>query len=81
MSPERVAVPRDKEDDFSLEAVQARRAFAEQHAGTSLEHVSGFSFDPHLATGNVESFPRVAQVPIGLARPLLVHREHPQGEL
>jgi hydroxymethylglutaryl-CoA reductase (NADPH) len=80
VSPERVAVPRDKEDDFSDEAVAARRAFAEEHAGTKLEHVSSFSFDPHLATGNVESFLGVAQVPIGLAGPLLVDGEHAQGE-
>ena len=80
MSPERVAIPRAKEDDFSPEAVQARRAFAEEKAGTSLEHVSSYSIDPHLAHGNVESFLGVAQVPIGLAGPLLVNGEHAQGE-
>ena len=47
--------------------------FAQQQTGASLDHVSSYSFDPALLSGNVESFVGVAQVPIGLAGPLLVH--------
>jgi hydroxymethylglutaryl-CoA reductase len=42
--------------------------------------VSSYSFDPAVLTGNVEQFLGVAQVPIGLAGPLLVNGEHAQGE-
>jgi hydroxymethylglutaryl-CoA reductase (NADPH) len=81
MAPaERVPVPRDRENDYTPEAAQARREFAEERTGASLEHVSSYSFDPAVLTGNVEHFVGVAQVPIGLAGPLLVNGEHAQGE-
>jgi hydroxymethylglutaryl-CoA reductase (NADPH) len=79
-SPERVPVPRDREDDATREAADRRRAFAEEQTGASLEHVSSYSFDPAVASGNVEQFLGVAQVPIGLAGPLRVNGEHAQGD-
>jgi hydroxymethylglutaryl-CoA reductase len=42
--------------------------------------VTSYSFDPSTLPGNVESFVGVAQVPIGLAGPLLVNGEHARGE-
>src|SRR4051812_38896827 len=77
---ERVPVPRDRDDDYTLEAAARRREFAEERTGASLEHVSSYSFDPSVLTGNVEQFVGVAQVPIGLAGPLLVNGENAQGE-
>ena len=77
---ERVPVPRDREDDYTHDAARARREFAEERTGASLEHVSSYSFDPSVLKGNVEHFVGVAQVPIGLAGPLLVNGEHAQGE-
>jgi hydroxymethylglutaryl-CoA reductase (NADPH) len=77
---ERVPVPRDREDDYTREAAEQRRAFVQEHTEASLEHVSSYSFDPATLTGNVEQFVGVAQVPIGLAGPLLVNGEHAQGE-
>ncbi len=76
----RVPVPRDRDNDYTREAAEQRREFAEAQSGTSLEHVSSYSFDPGVLTGNVEQFVGVAQVPIGLAGPLLVNGEHAQGE-
>jgi hydroxymethylglutaryl-CoA reductase (NADPH) len=75
-----VPVPRDRENDYTREAAERRRQFAEERSGASLEHVSSYSFDPAVLTGNVEQFLGVAQVPIGLAGPLLVNGEHAQGE-
>src|ERR1041385_9166606 len=77
---ERVPVPRDREDDYTREAAGQRRLFAEERSGAPLEHVSSYSLDPAVLTGNVEHFVGVAQVPIGLAGPLLVDGEHAQGE-
>src|SRR4051794_821299 len=77
---ERVPVPRDRENDYTREAAEVRREFALERTGASLEHVSSYSFDPGVLTGNVEQFVGVAQVPIGLAGPLLVNGEHAQGE-
>jgi len=76
----RAPVPRDREDDYTLEAAATRREFLRERTGAALEHVAHFSFDPHVAAGNVEQFVGVAQVPIGLAGPLLVNGEHAQGE-
>jgi hydroxymethylglutaryl-CoA reductase (NADPH) len=76
----RVPVPRDRENDYTREAAQERREFVQENCDTSLEHVSSYSFDPEVLTGNVEQFIGVAQVPIGLAGPLLVNGEHAQGE-
>jgi hydroxymethylglutaryl-CoA reductase (NADPH) len=73
-------IPRDRENDYTREAAEARRAFLERQTGVALEHVSRYSFDPSIVTGNVEQFIGVAQVPIGIAGPLLVDGEHAQGE-
>ena len=79
-SAERVPVPRDREDDYTHDAARARRDFAAERTGAVLDHVGSYSFDPSTLTGNVEQFLGVAQVPIGLAGPLLVNGEHAQGE-
>jgi hydroxymethylglutaryl-CoA reductase (NADPH) len=79
-APQRVSVPRDRDDDYTREAAAARRDFLTERTGAELEHVGSYSFDPHLLPGNVEHFTGVAQVPIGVAGPLLVNGEHAQGE-
>ena len=78
--PGRVPVPRDRENDYTREAAERRREFVEERTSASLEHVSSYSFDPSILPGNVEQFVGVAQVPIGLAGPLLVNGEHADGE-
>ena len=77
---DRVPVPRDREDDYTPEAARRRREFLRERTGAELEHVGSYSFDPAILPGNVEHFTGVAQVPIGLAGPLLVDGEHAQGE-
>src|SRR5947209_6390798 len=76
----RVPVPRDRDDDYTREAAARRAEFIQEKTGSSLQNVQSYSFDPHVAAGNVEQFVGVAQVPIGLAGPLLVNGEHAQGE-
>ncbi len=77
---QRVPVPRDRENDYTREAAAMRAAFATEKTGAELEHVTSYSFDPAILSGNVEHFMGVAQVPVGLAGPLLVNGEHAQGE-
>jgi len=79
-SNDRVPVPRDRENDYTREAAERRLEFARERTGASLENVASYSFDPSVLSGNVEQFVGVAQVPIGLAGPLLVNGEHAQGE-
>jgi hydroxymethylglutaryl-CoA reductase (NADPH) len=78
-SSERVSVPRQS-DDYTDEAAKARRDFLREQAGASLEHVGTYSQDPSQLPGNIEHFTGVAQVPLGIAGPLLVNGEHAQGE-
>ena len=79
MSATRVSVPRQS-DDYTREAAAARRDFLAEQAGASLDHVGSYSFDPSVLPGNIEHFTGVAQVPLGIAGPLLVDGEHAQGE-
>ncbi|MBK8294765.1 MAG: hydroxymethylglutaryl-CoA reductase [Solirubrobacterales bacterium] len=80
MSTPRNPVPRDSGNDHTAEAAAMRREFASAQSGSSLDHVGSFSVDPATLPGNIESFTGVAQVPIGLAGPLLVNGEHAQGD-
>lgn len=77
--PERVPVPRNRDADYTVEMAAKRRAFAAERGGGGLEHVGRFSFDPAVLPGNIENFTGAAQVPIGLAGPLLIHGEHADG--
>ena len=73
-------IPRDRADDYSPEIIAARQRYLSEYTGTTLEHITQYSFDPHITQGNIESFIGVAQVPIGLAGPLHIRGEHAQGE-
>jgi hydroxymethylglutaryl-CoA reductase (NADPH) len=73
-------VPRSKEDDYTRQMAEARRRFVKDRTGAALEHVGSYSFDPKVLPGNVENFMGVAQVPIGLAGPVLINGEHAKGE-
>ena len=73
-------IPRNKENDYTREAADARREFAKEQTTAELNHVGKYSFDPSVLPGNIENFIGAAQVPIGLAGPLLVNGEYAKGE-
>ena len=75
-----VHLPRDEHDDYSPEIIQQRQALIQRLTGVEPHHIARYSFDPHIAQGNCESFVGVAQVPIGCAGPLRVRGEHADGE-
>jgi hydroxymethylglutaryl-CoA reductase (NADPH) len=77
---ERIRIPRDRENDYTNDCAATRRKFIQQHTGADLAHVAHYSFDPATLPGNIENFTGVAQVPIGIAGPLLIDGEHAQGE-
>jgi hydroxymethylglutaryl-CoA reductase (NADPH) len=77
---ERARVPRDPEKDYTDELAERRRAFVREQTGADLRNVGRYSLDPAALAGNVENFVGVAQVPIGVAGPLLVDGEHARGE-
>ncbi len=73
-------IPRSRENNYTNEMAAERRAFIQQTTGVELKHLASYSFDPRILTHNVENFIGVAQVPVGLAGPLLVNGEYAKGE-
>ena len=76
----RIRIPRDKENDYSVQSAAEKRQFVEQQTGASMKHLGQFSSPPELVSGNVENFMGMAQVPIGVAGPLLINGQYAQGE-
>lgn len=72
-------IPRERENDYTREAAEARRNFAKEQTNVELNHVGQYSFEPSVLPGNIENFIGAAQVPIGLAGPLLVNGEYAKG--
>ncbi|MDX2282591.1 MAG: hydroxymethylglutaryl-CoA reductase [Bacteroidia bacterium] len=79
-SEDRVVIPRSGKDDYDPEIIRLRQQFVASYTGKQLDHITHYSFDPHTTQGNCEHFVGVAQIPMGIAGPLLVHGEHAQGE-
>jgi hydroxymethylglutaryl-CoA reductase (NADPH) len=73
-------IPRSKTNDSATEIIEERRHFIKEKTGIELKHVDKYSFDPAILPGNIEHFIGVAQVPLGIAGPLLVNGEYAQGE-
>ena len=73
-------IPRSGDDDYSLDIIKQRQDFIEANTPAKLDHTRRFSFAPEDMSGNIENLFGVAQVPIGLAGPLLINGEHAQGE-
>jgi hydroxymethylglutaryl-CoA reductase (NADPH) len=78
----RTSIPYEKDAalNYGPKIIGARHKFLAKSTGHDLAHVNKQSFDPELTRGNIENFIGVAQVPIGLAGPLLVNGEHAKGE-
>jgi hydroxymethylglutaryl-CoA reductase (NADPH) len=76
----RSRIPREDADDYSPEIIARRQAMISEISGAELRHLPRYSFDPHITRGNCENFIGAAQVPVGLAGPLLFDGEHAKGE-
>ena len=75
-----VRIPRSQEDNYSAAIIKERQEFVRSFTKTNPQHIFQYSFDPHVAQGNIENFTGVAQVPLGFAGPLTIHGEHASGD-
>lgn len=73
-------IPRSLDNDYCSSVIEQRQDFVEKTSGLSFHHVTQYSFDPLLARGNCEHFTGIAQVPLGIAGPILINGEHAVGE-
>ena len=73
-------IPRSSQNDYTRDMAAERRAFVKKQTDFELDHVGQYSGSPSVYAGNTEHFMGVAQVPIGLAGPILVNGEHAQGD-
>jgi hydroxymethylglutaryl-CoA reductase (NADPH) len=74
-------IPRSDEDDFERAIVAERRELCERTAGSALAHLGGAAAELESARGNVENLIGFAQVPVGIAGPLLVDTSAGKREL
>lgn len=75
----RESIPR-LADDWSDEAVEARRRYLESHTGVRPHHLYATSIPAGATHGNIENLVGAAQVPVGLAGPVLIDGEMATGE-
>jgi hydroxymethylglutaryl-CoA reductase (NADPH) len=72
-------VPRMKDQGYEREQVADRRRWIEQRTGCHLTHVGSYSLPSEGTRGNIENPVGAAQVPLGVAGPLLILGEHARG--
>ena len=72
-------LPRLKDNGYDAERVTRRRAWVERKTGAELKHVGSASWDSELMRGNIENPIGVAQIPMGVAGPVLVQGQNARG--
>jgi hydroxymethylglutaryl-CoA reductase (NADPH) len=72
-------VPRMKGQGYAAEYVERRRAWVEEKTGCSLHHVGAHSIPSEEMRGNVENPVGAAQMPLGVAGPLVINGRHARG--
>jgi hydroxymethylglutaryl-CoA reductase (NADPH) len=78
--PEHIPHAKGDPADYEPALIMRRQEFVKAFTGVQLEHIPVYSLPPKLAQGNIENFTGVAQVPLGIAGPLLIDGEHAKGE-
>lgn len=72
-------IPRFGDQEYSADTVSGRRRWIEERTGADLSQAGALSFPAEEMRGNVENAIGVAQVPLGVAGPLLVKGEEADG--
>jgi len=78
--PKVALIPRGKDQGYTEEDLEVRRAWLAEKTGCRLEQVAACTIPAAALRGNVENPVGSVQVPLGVAGPLRVRGEHAQGE-
>lgn len=73
-------IPRDQTNDYTDNMAKARRALIKEQTGADWQHIGQSSISPESLPGNIEHFSGAAQVPIGIAGPMLLDGIDASGE-
>ncbi|MCP3919902.1 MAG: 3-hydroxy-3-methylglutaryl-CoA reductase [bacterium] len=65
-------IPRERGEDHAPDVVARRRRLCEGVRGVELPHLAGEPVPSEIAAGNIENMIGYAQVPVGIAGPLVV---------
>lgn len=76
-----VHVPHSREAarDYSPDLIAERLAFVETVTGAGLEAIPRSAIPPGETVGNIENLIGAAQIPMGIAGPILINGEHAKG--
>jgi hydroxymethylglutaryl-CoA reductase (NADPH) len=72
-------VPRLAKQGYTKDDLDRRRAWLQGRTSTSLQHVGACSIDSRAMRGNIENPIGIAQIPLGVAGPLLISGDHAHG--
>jgi hydroxymethylglutaryl-CoA reductase (NADPH) len=72
-------IPRFKDQGYTADQVSQRREWLERRTGASLSLVAACAIPTEQTRGNIENLVGSAQMPLGVAGPLLIHGEHALG--
>lgn len=72
-------IPNCRDNDYTVEAARARRTWLRERLGVSLDHMGAFRCDPDRMRGNIENLIGTAEIPIGIAGPLLIRGDNADG--
>src|SRR3989442_8340557 len=72
-------VPRMERQGYESQHVARRREWIEYKMGCQLKHIGSYSIPSEQMRGNIENPIGAAQMPLGVAGPLLVNGEHAKG--
>lgn len=72
-------LPKVKRKSYTSEAAGIRRDWLSRKCGSDLPHIGRYTDSPDTLRGNIENFIGSAQIPIGIAGPLIVNGRHARG--